>query len=117
VDHLPEVSTAQQALIVSILSAGTFFGALLSSPAADHLGRRWAMIFDSGVFTFGVVLQAATTAIPMFFAERFFAGLGVGLLSVTIPLYQSGIAPKWTRGTIVGCDQLSITIGLFLAVM
>jgi len=88
-DGLPNVTAAQQSEIVSILSAGTFFGALLSAPLADTLGRRWAMIFNTGVFTFGVILQTASTAIPMFVAGRFFAGLGVGLLSATIPLYQS----------------------------
>lgn len=114
-DHLPDVSASQQSEIVSILSAGTFFGALLSAPLADTLGRRWAMIFNTCVFTFGVILQTAATAIPMFVAGRFFAGLGVGLLSATIPLYQSETAPKWIRGTIVGSYQWAITIGLLLA--
>lgn len=114
-DGLPDVSASQQSEIVSILSAGTFFGALLSAPLADSLGRRWAMIFNTGVFTIGVILQTAATAIPMFVAGRFFAGLGVGLLSATIPLYQSETAPKWIRGTIVGCYQWAITMGLLLA--
>ncbi|KAJ9616087.1 Plasma membrane low glucose sensor [Knufia peltigerae] len=115
VDHLPDVNTAQQSEIVSILSAGTFFGAIFSAPAADYLGRRWAMILNSCVFAFGVILQVAATSIPLFSAGRFFAGGGVGLLSATIPLYQSETAPKWIRGTLVGCYQLSITVGLFLA--
>lgn len=114
-DHLPDVSSNQSSEIVSILSAGTFFGALFSAPLADMLGRRWAMIFNTGVFTFGVILQTAATHIPIFVAGRFFAGLGVGLLSATIPLYQSETAPKWIRGTIVGCYQWAITIGLLLA--
>jgi len=114
-DHLPDVTASQTSEIVSILSAGTFFGALFSAPLADFLGRRLAMIFNTGVFTFGVILQTAATAIPMFVAGRFFAGLGVGLLSATIPLYQSETAPKWIRGAIVGCYQWAITIGLFLA--
>jgi sugar porter (SP) family MFS transporter len=37
------------------------------------------------------------------------------LLSTIVPLYQSESAPKWIRGTIVGCYQWAITIGLFLA--
>ena len=73
------------------------------------------MIFNTGIFTFGVIVQTASTAIPMFVAGRFFAGLGVGLLSATIPLYQSETAPKWIRGSIVGCYQWAITIGLLLA--
>jgi MFS transporter, SP family, sugar:H+ symporter len=109
------VDANQTSEIVSILSAGTFFGALLSAPVADILGRRWGMIFNTGVFTVGVVLQTAATRIPLFVAGRFFAGLGVGLLSATIPLYQSETAPKWIRGAIVGCYQWAITIGLFIA--
>jgi MFS family permease len=73
------------------------------------------MIFNTGVFTFGVILQTISVDIPLFVAGRFFAGLGVGLLSATIPLYQSETAPKWIRGAIVGCYQWAITIGLFLA--
>lgn len=30
-------------------------------------------------------------------------------------MYQSETAPKWIRGAIVGCYQLAITVGLFLA--
>ncbi|KAK5958514.1 Plasma membrane low glucose sensor [Knufia fluminis] len=115
VDNELDVTSTQKSEIVSILSAGTFFGALLSAPVADFLGRRWGMIFNTGVFTLGVILQTVATAIPLFIAGRFFAGLGVGLLSATIPLYQSETAPKWIRGAIVGCYQWAITIGLLLA--
>ncbi|RDI80355.1 hypothetical protein Vi05172_g9707 [Venturia inaequalis] len=115
-DGLPDVSAGQSSLIVSILSAGTFFGALTAAPVGDFLGRRWGLIFSSAiVFNLGVILQTAATAIPMFVAGRFFAGYGVGLISALIPLYQSETAPKWIRGAIVGCYQLAITIGLLLA--
>ena len=114
-DNFPDVTASQSSEIVSILSAGTFFGALFSAPLADILGRRYAMIFNTLVFSFGVILQTAAKAIPLFVAGRFFAGLGVGLLSATIPLYQSETAPKWIRGAIVGCYQLAITIGLLIA--
>ena len=43
---------------------------------------------------------------------RFFAGVGVGAVSVQVPLYQSEMAPKWIRGTLVCAYQLSITFGL-----
>jgi MFS transporter, SP family, sugar:H+ symporter len=137
------VDANQTSLIVSILSAGTFFGALLSgrytmnlirvkhqpspgsgssgyvsiltsaiAPVADFFGRRLAMIINTCVFTVGVILQTAATDIPLFVAGRFFAGLGVGLLSATIPLYQSETAPKWIRGAIVGCYQVRIPMNM-----
>ncbi|KAF2798373.1 high affinity glucose transporter RGT2 [Melanomma pulvis-pyrius CBS 109.77] len=111
-----KLSASEDSLIVSILSAGTFFGALSASPFGDLLGRRIGLMAATGiVFNFGVILQTASTSQPLFIAGRFFAGFGVGLVSALIPMYQSETAPKWIRGTIVGAYQLAITIGLFLA--
>jgi MFS transporter, SP family, sugar:H+ symporter len=112
--HL-DVTASQSSEIVSILSAGTFFGALGAAPFGDLMGRRLGLIASCIVFIVGVVMQTAATAIPLFVAGRFFAGLGVGLVSALIPLYQSETAPKWIRGVIVGSYQLAITIGLLLA--
>jgi len=110
------ITAAEDSLIVSILSAGTFFGALAGAPLADMLGRRMGLMLSVGiVFNLGVILQTISTSQPLFIAGRFFAGLGVGLVSMMIPLYQSETAPKWIRGVIVGSYQLAITIGLFLA--
>ncbi|KAH8596383.1 putative glucose transporter rco-3 [Bisporella sp. PMI_857] len=112
--HL-DITASQQSQIVSILSAGTFFGALAAAIIADRIGRRWSLIVSCWVFNVGVIMQTAATAIPLFTAGRFFAGFGVGLVSALIPLYQSETAPKWIRGLIVGSYQLAITIGLLLA--
>lgn len=79
--HL-NITASQSAQIVSILSAGTFFGALSAAPIADRIGRRWGLIVSTFfVFNLGVILQTAASSIPMFVAGRFFAGLGVGLIS------------------------------------
>jgi len=77
----PIITASQQSEIVSILSAGTFFGALAAAVIADRIGRRWSLIVSSIVFIFGVILQTAATEIPLFVAVRFFAGFGVGLVS------------------------------------
>ena len=112
----PAVSSGDESLIVSILSLGTFLGALTAAPTADVFGRRMGLILSTAVvFNLGVILQTIATSQPLFIAGRFFAGYGVGLISAMIPLYQSETSPKWIRGTIVGAYQLAITIGLFLA--
>lgn len=46
---------------------------------------------------------------------RLVAGLGVGVISVLVPIYQAEMAPKWIRGTLVCFYQLSITVGLLTA--
>ncbi len=70
-DGGPDISPAQSAQIVSILSAGTFFGSLGAAPFADHIGRRMSLILAVGVFTLGVVLQTASLSIPLFVAGRY----------------------------------------------
>jgi sugar porter (SP) family MFS transporter len=110
-----DLTSSQKSLVVSILSLGTFFGALTAAPTADILGRRLGLVASCGVFSIGVALQTAATAIPLFAAGRAIAGFGVGLVSAIVPLYQSESSPKWIRGTIVGAYQLAITIGLLLA--
>ncbi len=112
-DHF---SSSQTSLITSILSVGTFLGALTAPIASDTLGRRWALIISTFFFfNLGIILQVAATSIPLLCAGRAIAGFGVGMISSVVPLYQSEAAPKWIRGTIVSFYQWSITIGLLLA--
>jgi len=114
-EGLWDFTSSQTSLIVSMLSLGTFFGALTVGPLADITGRRMGLIYACIIFTGGVVMQTASTAIPLFVAGRVIAGYGVGLVSALVPLYQSESAPKWIRGAIVSVYQLAITIGLLLA--
>ncbi|TFY59148.1 hypothetical protein EVJ58_g5973 [Rhodofomes roseus] len=105
----------RQSLVVSILSAGTFFGALFGAPVADILGRRHGIQLACIVFVLGVALQVGSHNIATFVVGRVFAGLGVGLVSTLIPMYQSECAPKWIRGAVVAGYQWAVTIGLLLA--
>ncbi|KAJ5946121.1 hypothetical protein N7454_002960 [Penicillium verhagenii] len=109
------IPAAKKSLIVSILSAGTFFGALLAGDLADWFGRRITIIAGCVVFLIGVALQAASSSIGLLVAGRLIAGFGVGFVSAVIILYMSEIAPRKVRGAIVSSYQFCITIGLMLA--
>ncbi|KIM38716.1 hypothetical protein M413DRAFT_75786 [Hebeloma cylindrosporum] len=108
------LATNDKSLVVSILSAGTFFGALLAFPMGDMVGRKWGLIMSCLVFCLGVGLQLDTKW-ATFIVGRVIAGFGVGLVSCLVPMYQSECAPKSIRGLIVGLYQLAITIGALLA--
>ncbi|KAL7926302.1 general substrate transporter [Trichoderma austrokoningii] len=110
-----DICAKDSAIIVAILSVGTAIGALLAAPAGDMLGRRRSMLLAVGIFCIGAICQVCAEALPALLVGRGLAGLGVGAVSVLVPLYQSEMAPKWIRGTLVCAYQLSITIGLLCA--
>lgn len=64
------VSPEQSSLIVSILSAGTFFGALAAAPFGDMLGRKTSLIIAVAIFSFGALLQTIAAHIPILVAGR-----------------------------------------------
>ncbi|WVQ78335.1 hypothetical protein IAT38_000420 [Cryptococcus sp. DSM 104549] len=105
----------KKSLITSILSAGTFFGAIIAGDLADYFGRRITIVSGCGVFIVGCVLQTASTSLGLLVAGRLVSGFGVGFISAIIILYMSEIAPRKVRGAIVSGYQFCITIGLLLA--
>ncbi|CAI7640180.1 unnamed protein product [Penicillium pancosmium] len=109
------IPSSRKSLIVSILSAGTFFGALIAGDLADWYGRRFTIISGCVVFIIGVVLQTASSTLGLLVAGRLIAGFGVGFVSAVIIMYMSEIAPRKVRGAIVSGYQFCITIGLMMA--
>jgi SP family sugar:H+ symporter-like MFS transporter len=109
------LTAKDKSLITSILSVGTFFGALIAGDLADYVGRRMTVIAGCFIFIVGIVLQTASSSVALLVAGRLVAGFGVGFVSAVIILYMSEVAPKKVRGAIVSGYQFCITIGLLLA--
>ena len=76
----------QQSLTTSILSAGTFFGAIIAGDLADMIGRRTTIILGSGIFCVGGILETASTGLNVMVAGRLIAGFGVGFISAIVIL-------------------------------
>jgi MFS family permease len=76
----------QQSLVTSILSAGTFFGAIIAGDLADFIGRRLTIILGCLIFCVGGILQTASTGLNVMVGGRLVAGLGVGFISAIVIL-------------------------------
>ncbi|KIX08619.1 uncharacterized protein Z518_03275 [Rhinocladiella mackenziei CBS 650.93] len=112
------LTSSHQSLIVSILSAGTFFGALIGGDMADFIGRKWTVILGCFIYIIGVVIQMITgegDALAAIVTGRLVAGIGVGFESAIVILYMSEICPRKVRGALVAGYQFCITIGIMLA--
>jgi len=85
---------------VALFTAGAFFGAGFASPTADRFGRRWTIFIGAVVFLLGGALQTGAPLVSYLQAGRFISGLGVGFLTMIIPLYQAEIAHPSIRGAL-----------------
>ncbi|KAJ1924836.1 hypothetical protein IWQ60_004945 [Tieghemiomyces parasiticus] len=98
--------------IVAMLTLGCFLGSLASGYLADRIGRKFSIVLGSAVFIVGAALQTAALNTAMLIVGRIVAGLGIGVLSMCVPLFQSEIAPAPIRGRLVSLQQWAITIGI-----
>lgn len=74
------------------------------------------MTFGVAVFIIGNIIQiSAMESWVHMMMGRFIAGLGVGNLSVGVPMFQSECAPREIRGAVVASYQLMITIGILIS--
>ncbi len=83
------LTTRDQSLKTSILSAGTFFGAIIAGDIADFIGRRMTIIAGCFIFSIGCILKTAPTGLAVMVVGRVVAGFGVGFISAIVILYMS----------------------------
>ncbi|KAJ2723135.1 hypothetical protein GGI07_002838 [Coemansia sp. Benny D115] len=102
-------------VIVSILTAGCFVGSLCAGWLADKFSRKRTILLAAVLFMLGGAIQCGARNRGMLIAGRFIAGLGVGGLSMTVPVFQSEISPPHIRGRLVSLQQWAITWGILIA--
>ena len=105
----------QTGFIVSGVLFGMLFGTLFAGPIADRWGRKTALSFASCIFILGIITILFCHTFAFLLISRLFIGTGVGLVSVTVPLYTTEIVPAEKRGAYVTFFQLFLTFGILLA--
>jgi len=104
--------------LTSILELGAWFGTLSAGFLAEIMSRKKAIIIETAIFILGVIIQttAATSAgHNSILAGRFITGIGVGSLSMIVPMYVAECAPAEVRGLLVGLQQVAIEFGILIS--
>ncbi|OQE31554.1 hypothetical protein PENSTE_c001G02731 [Penicillium steckii] len=98
--------------VVSLLTAGCFFGSIFAAYINDRIGRRYSLMLFSMIFLVGAAVQVgAHHQIGTIYAGRVVAGLGIGGMSSITPVFVSENAPPEQRGRIAGLFQEFLVIG------
>jgi len=104
-----------QSLLIAIYELGCMAGALCNLYVGDRIGRIKTIILASTIMIIGAILQAASVNYAMILVARVVSGVGNGLLTSTIPAYQSECAPPEKRGQLVLVSGSLITFGIMIA--
>nr|KJB69856.1 hypothetical protein B456_011G046300 [Gossypium raimondii] len=107
--------TVLQESIVSMAVAGAIIGAAVGGWMNDRFGRRMAILIADFLFFIGAVVMASAPNPALLIVGRVFVGLGVGMASMTSPLYISEASPAKIRGALVSTNGFLITGGQFLS--
>jgi sugar porter (SP) family MFS transporter len=101
--------------VVSIFTGGAFFGAMFAGPLGDRLGRKLTILIGAVVFVLGGGLQTGANTINYLYAGRCLAGVGVGFLTMIVPLYQAELCHPDIRGLVTGLQQFMLGVGALAA--
>uniref|UniRef100_A0A1X7VMN2 Major facilitator superfamily (MFS) profile domain-containing protein n=1 Tax=Amphimedon queenslandica TaxID=400682 RepID=A0A1X7VMN2_AMPQE len=118
-DYDYTLTSLQKELVVSVTIGAAALGAVLGGPSNEILGRRPTIMIASFLFTIGAILMAAAPISAwgwiIILIGRFIVGIGIGLTSMTVPMYLAECSPSSYRGKITVLSNAAVTGGQFVA--
>ncbi|TKS73915.1 Proton myo-inositol cotransporter [Collichthys lucidus] len=104
-----------QELLVSSTVGAAALAALSGGYLNGWLGRRICILLASFIFSAGGVILGLAPDKVVFLVGRIIVGLGIGIASMTVPVYIAEVSPSHQRGQLVTINSLFITGGQFIA--
>lgn len=94
-----------------LFSGGGLIGTLFGGYLSETVGRKKSIFVSSICSVIGAILMCSSVHIAMLYVSRFVMGLGIGMIVMLIPLWQTEVAPAKSRGLIVGMHGVMILMG------
>jgi SP family myo-inositol transporter-like MFS transporter 13 len=109
------LETWQEESIVFATVLFAFLASLMGSSLNERFGRRPIIMLAAAVFALGGLIMAAAQCFWMLVLGQVMLGVGIGMESLTSPLYIAEVAKPSLRGMLVSEYALFICFGQFSA--
>lgn len=110
-DFFNQPSRVEIGTMVAILEIGALVSSLVVGKLGDMIGRRKTILYGAIIFVVGGCFQSFTTGIKTMILGRTISGIGVGMLSTIVPVYQSEISPPHNRGKLACIEFTGNIVG------
>lgn len=102
-------------ITVACLQLSAAIGSLTAGRMGDMIGRKRCVAIGGFIYFVTAFIQAFAPDLGTFIAGRTLQGLGVGFLSMTVPIIQTEIAAPHRRGLMVGVEYTFLIGGYMLS--
>ncbi|KAL2061202.1 hypothetical protein VTL71DRAFT_7475 [Oculimacula yallundae] len=103
-----------QGTVVATFVLGALVGSLACMKIGNILGRRKSIFLAAVLTLIGEALCTSSFVLAQFVVGRTIIGLGIGILSATVPVWQAECSSAANRGKHVVLDGLFMTLGFTL---
>lgn len=103
-----------QGQIVALYDVGCILGCLLSMFVGDMLGRRRAILVGCSILIIGAIIQTSAYGTAQMVVGRIVAGLGNGLNTTAIPIWQVETSKPSYRGRLIVFQLVTNIFGISL---
>lgn len=103
-----------QGQIVATYDIGCIMGTIVSMFFGDKLGRRRCIFVGCIILIIGGILQAASYSLAPMIVGRIVAGVGNGMNTIAIPIWQSETAKAENRGKLIVLQLVTNIFGIVI---
>ncbi|EGO01631.1 hypothetical protein SERLA73DRAFT_166182 [Serpula lacrymans var. lacrymans S7.3] len=100
-----------QAITVACINITALLASFGAAYVCDILGRRMSVRIGAIIYLIAAFIQLFSPNLAALIVGRSIQGLGVGMLSMTVPILQCEIAPGHARGLFVSIEYFCLNFG------
>lgn len=91
-------STKVEGVIAAIYDIGCLVGAVIAFLTADRFGRKGSIMWGCWIMIFGTICQTASVSSMQLIVSRVITGIGNGINTVNVPIWQAESFKSHNRG-------------------